>query len=452
LLACFLIINFIFLFYLKENGKSLILEPELVITLPYHNKSFDFLIEEGELEKEIVVNDLQDYGEPIFFSITNTGNKEIKPQLIVNSHDWFSNKSILNDALSAVNKKNASDEEIILAIWKFVIGSRYNFIPAINKTDFNFFENPIQYFNSWGYGFCSDSATIFAQLNKLAGYKARIVYIKKHVVAEVYYNLKWHMFDVDRGLYYRNKGGGIASIDEIYQDLSLLNQTIVDFDKPKWLYLKQIEAFSKIEQTFWNYENYFYPKFLPNNFFYKLKPKDEIRFYYNWPDKYYWQWKSDEPKIVDNIFKENVYLYTNGLLLTPIINEKGSIFWRENIININTQLPYPILGSYIYKKNLCKIFPLIDMNYSFDGDNWQKVKLICKGDKIDLSKIFLVGKDSQLRNEYYLRLPKQFNNGMVYTQFQVAPFSIPKLKNANNLFRLKNKLDENIKIEFGFFK
>lgn len=63
-------------------------------------------------------------------------------------------------------------------------------------------------------GICHQQAIAFARLAEEAGIKSRTIWLEGHVVAEVFYEEKWHMFDPDCGVVFEENGDVLS-----YQDV-----------------------------------------------------------------------------------------------------------------------------------------------------------------------------------------------------------------------------------------
>lgn len=74
---------------------------------------------------------------------------------------------------------------------------------------------PLRMLNVYGYGYCDDFAATFANLCIEAGYPARVLGLSGHVVAEVYYDSEWHLFDPTAGRYLTNANGKVMSYRSI---------------------------------------------------------------------------------------------------------------------------------------------------------------------------------------------------------------------------------------------
>lgn len=108
---------------------------------------------------------------------------------------------------------------------------------------------PLKLFYIYGYGLCDDKASALVNLAGEIGVPGRLIAFGPpgyHVVAELYYDSEWHLFDPDGGTYYK-RNGKILSLNSIKEDLSVLdrvdgNNLIYDNRYPRKLIQGQIEA------------------------------------------------------------------------------------------------------------------------------------------------------------------------------------------------------------------
>jgi hypothetical protein len=176
----------------------------------------------------------------------------------------------------------------------------------------------------------------------------------------------------------------------------------------------------------------FYP-FVGN---FHLNPKEEIRFYYNWKGKWFWNSFADEPP-----------LYSNGLLISQLNSDRLS----DGIIMIN--LPYPILGAHIEGLELCRWANDIAISVA-KLDDWFNASEYCKNNIIDFSNLFPVGDNANIIDKYFIKLPQNLldKKMVIFTQFQIAPNAIPKLISGKNTLQLKNTDKEKLEVKFTFKK
>ena len=405
--------------------------PEEVKTkssLPDSNQIVSLVVKKDQVKDQLGV-DNYDQEKLVYYSIANVGMRTIEPQVVINGQDWFTDKSILDYALKEIDRQKASSEEKVVTVAKFVVNNRYHFKPPLYEVSLYFIENPVQYFNSWGYGFCDDSALTLTQLLYLEGFEAREVNLVDHVISEVFYDEAWHALDPDRKVYYRNLKGEIASIEEIVDNNQLLDSPIwlkeVSVNKAKKTREIQAIAFSEKAGSSYPAETFMENKEYQNELIYRLRPNEEIRFYYDFKGKYYWGYVDNQPPE-----------FTNGVL----ISENKGGFYQFN-------LPFPMVASYIYKPNLCKA--MAKTRFSLDGIHWKKIT-DCQDDVLSLTDLFPIGEGSYPTQKYFLILPWSLTDYQILTQFQTAPRSIPRLNIGVNDVEIKKSLKSDIEIEFGY--
>jgi hypothetical protein len=96
-----------------------------------------------------------------------------------------------------------------------------------------------------GSGFCGSLALAFATVAEAGGYRTRTVDIidnlvdrNTHVLAEVYYDHGWHLYDPTYGVVFKNEEGKAASYREIRLDASLVREDLFHSLDPRvmrWL-------------------------------------------------------------------------------------------------------------------------------------------------------------------------------------------------------------------------
>lgn len=416
----------ILIFWFFSFGVEPQLNQEIIsrMDLPAAEKTNSITIPKGQ-SRQIFSTDAEN---PIYYSLTNKGIKAVKPQIVVNDKDWFTDQAIVSQALKELDRQTATREEQALALTNFVVKNRIHWAPPLFDT-YYFVKNPVQLFNSWGYGYCADSALALTQLAYLAGLPARLVNLTEHVVSEVFYDGSWHALDPDMEVYYRNFSGAIASVQDIVADNRRLDSPV--WLKPKQAYeIKIIRevmdlAYSQpalrnnpVEETINNRD---YRKEL----IYSLRPKETIRFYYDFPKDYYWGFFDQPPPE-----------FTNGILLSG--NRGGAYKFH---------LPFPILAVYIYRPGLCRA--IAPVRFSLNGRQWQPIN-DCQNDVLSLNGLFPKGESSFPTQHYWLALPISLTGYQIATQFQTAPKSLPSFIPGDNDLLLKSPLPAPVQLELGF--
>lgn len=78
--------------------------------------------------------------------------------------------------------------------------------------------DPVKLLNAYGWAICGQCAEMLQGLYRAAGMPARIRGLPGHNVCEVFYDGRWHVFDVDMWTWFRTPEGHIAGVDELAQD------------------------------------------------------------------------------------------------------------------------------------------------------------------------------------------------------------------------------------------
>ena len=90
--------------------------------------------------------------------------------------------------------------------------------------DFGLIRDPVKIINVYGTGYCDVFGPVMAGIWQEAGFgPARTVDLPdwSHVVAEVFYNDRWHYLDLDLRAAFRRNNGSLASLEEARTDASL---------------------------------------------------------------------------------------------------------------------------------------------------------------------------------------------------------------------------------------
>src|SRR3990167_7309757 len=93
--------------------------------LPYSDKTVSLTIGKNQTDAQLTI-DSNDQEKLVYYSLTNLGIRAIKPQAIMNGHDWFSDEAILGSALKNLDNNTATNQEKVLAIFKFVTDNQYH--------------------------------------------------------------------------------------------------------------------------------------------------------------------------------------------------------------------------------------------------------------------------------------------------------------------------------------
>jgi hypothetical protein len=119
-------------------------------------------------------------------------------------------------------------------LWRFVVENRYHFDPYSSAA---WQHDPVLFFNSIGFGYCDDAASVYSKLAAYAGYQSRVWYLSGHVVPEVNAQNRWQMLDPDLEVYYLRPDGSIAGVSELAADPTLITNPVNPILPPdNWAY------------------------------------------------------------------------------------------------------------------------------------------------------------------------------------------------------------------------
>lgn len=120
------------------------------------------------------------------------------------NYNFYTYETLVNSIVAdtATNEANA------IKLWRFMKDYTVHSKPLLQE---RLPHDPLRLVNSFQSGLCDDRNAALAKLFSLAGYNARVWHLEGHVVAEVYYDNAWHMFDADWGMYCMN-GTAVADV------------------------------------------------------------------------------------------------------------------------------------------------------------------------------------------------------------------------------------------------
>jgi hypothetical protein len=384
----------------------------------------------------------------LFFSIENIGEQGTNVNVVINDKDWTSDQNIAKTALSQIPYESSAETRSLL-LWKYIENNIASRFLTVDNFIFSQLNNPILLFNAFGFGNCGDFASALTILAEEAGLKSRRVDLNMHSVTEIYYDNSWHMFDANLGIIIKNNDGSIASVEEIFNNPKLLDQ-IKSFPKKYPVSdLVFYHAFTKKTIS-----QYFSPSRIRfslsskrlTKMSYWLRQGEKILFFNNFRNKIL-------SAYTDNIFQgvgPIKRFISNGILVTPI-----NYFTNDNLKSkITIYLPYPILDTYVYFGEKCKIINNNPIYISRDEIGSIELKQISEClFKVDES--FFSAKDNFLvTNNYSL----EFNFDKltttetikVYSIFQLSSNSIPNLKSENSLIKIDSRdITSKLKLTFG---
>jgi hypothetical protein len=172
-----------------------------------------------------------DYPQSNYVKILNFGNVQASFQMNINNALFNSQTDLINTIISTPDE--FANEPIERKVWRFIRDNRYHFDPM---TALQWGHDPTLFFDSIGFGYCDDSASVYYQLMTALGYTVRVWGMNGHVVPEVLINGRWEMYDPDKAVYYYDTNGDIAGVEELAQNPDLITNPINPFSSDPTAY------------------------------------------------------------------------------------------------------------------------------------------------------------------------------------------------------------------------
>jgi len=160
--------------------------------------------------------------------LTNNGSGTAVFKMKINNNLFYNNDDIINAVISM--KPEFSDEPIERKAWRFVCDNIYYDESLTNQ---NWHYLPYVLVNSLGFGLCNDKAMVLSYIWHELGFGSRLCGLEGHVVAEVYINNKWEMYDPGKKVYYLNKKSKIANVKELSDNPCLITNPVSPVNEEK---------------------------------------------------------------------------------------------------------------------------------------------------------------------------------------------------------------------------
>jgi hypothetical protein len=176
--------------------------------------SFQFTV--GEVEKLRVWQLATPHQHAI--SIRNVSQAAVPFVLRHNGARLFTNGPQILDELTA-SPDAFPGEPLQRKLWRGVRDGTYHWTPL---TEAYWQHSPLLLLNSIGFGFCDDVASALTTLARDAGFEARTWALNGHVVPEILADGRWELWDPDLAVYYFDRQGLVAGVEELAADTSLI--------------------------------------------------------------------------------------------------------------------------------------------------------------------------------------------------------------------------------------
>ncbi len=150
--------------------------------------------------------------------VAHAGSVVVNPRL---TSDFSIDTSSAESVVRQIIKPGMSDEEKVLACWRFMLDHFYHWHPPQEDSVPGEVHDFAKAMNSYGYGPCFVNTPVLCALWESAGFESRAWRLSGHTVPEVRYNGAWHMLDADARGWHRGQDGQIASVEELARNPSL---------------------------------------------------------------------------------------------------------------------------------------------------------------------------------------------------------------------------------------
>ncbi len=237
-----------------------------------------------------------------YVSIRNTGPALVDYQLTFNQKFGLTTAEVVRTIQEM--EPEFPGEPIQRKVWRFIRDNRYHFDPLTTAL---WNHSPGLFFNSIGFGYCDDSASLFRHLMTAMGFTSRVWALNGHVVPEVLVDNRWEMWDPDLQVTYVNRGGLVAGVEELASDPDLITHPPVSVPGATSAAYEQTTAdiySSRADNTVFDWYN-LVPALADSSMIFQIPPGGTFEF----PDLY------DGPLVAT--YGSQVPSYANARLVVP---------------------------------------------------------------------------------------------------------------------------------------
>ncbi len=155
-------------------------------------------------------------------TIENTGSQPVvMPEIGMQGSSPATNSQAILTWLQG--QGGGSNSALAESGWQYVLAHMSHICWAVSPYDGSYeTQNPWRILRGYGFGCCDQAASLLAWVWHVEGFSSRIVYLTGHVVAEVYYDAAWHMYDADHRVFYTAPDGTVASAAMVHSNPSLV--------------------------------------------------------------------------------------------------------------------------------------------------------------------------------------------------------------------------------------
>lgn len=283
--------------------------------------------------------------------INNPTAKTTEFYITPEDFDFFSTPALAKSFADST----LTNEAQAIRLWKFV--SDWTFHQQPLSTVASTIHEPAAMLNGFQYGICDDRNAILTGLAIQASIPARVYELGGHVVAELFYDSAWHMFDADKHVFFRTQNGTIASVDYLSEHPEVIDSKESDLyttaDK-----IRNKRTRNAITSTDNNRINTgYYISEQPYDATIALPPRSTLVFR-----------SRKAPLLIDYLSKKlmarNGPSYFNTGEKSETVTLKNAVKSNDGSYLIKQQLPYPVTKTNVITKNSYHVY------YSTDGESW----------------------------------------------------------------------------------
>jgi hypothetical protein len=176
--------------------------------------SFNFTVTDVEKVRRFAVDVARKHA----VSIANSSPSDVSFELRQNGAALATTAAQMLDEVEALPDE-FSQESLQRKMWRFVRDGSYRSAPLTSSI---WQHEPLVFLNSIGVGYADDIATAYVGLAEAAGYQARAWDLHGHSVPEVYAAGRWEAYDPALPVYYVNRQGQVAGVQDLGADPSLI--------------------------------------------------------------------------------------------------------------------------------------------------------------------------------------------------------------------------------------
>lgn len=273
-------------------------------------------------------------------SMYNSSDKTISFRLDINQQIAASIDELVAKVRELPNE--SENESEIRKTWRFVATSLDFFQPISTS---KYLDIPLQLYNSTGYGHCDDFCILMNAILKKMGYQTKVTGVNNHVVLEVLNNDRWEMYDPFLFVYYINKEGKIASIEDLKQDPLLITNPVhklqyrnLNSAEKKIRYLSSYSQFAADFYINCSPYTYYTKNYFNDSFKIEIPPHASIEFPVESPDPIYKNasnGKVAHPTYIKYTLPKNWTGKFNIPFLVSSIRGTGAVKIHSQVLHLN---------------------------------------------------------------------------------------------------------------------